>query len=302
MSYIVECSLVNSTDKFLGISKDVIFTALITMGIFVLGLRLNKKHDERKEFESLMGVKSYFLQLIEILINSSETQIKAFNIIVEHLKEKKENSFSFNFSSNFTTKYIDAIPTEKLFKIFISYKPIKAKKDVITLFKDTIVNLGLVRRFENEWEDSYKDFNNRNWKWNERYIESLMQVNDFTDRMIRSVENEQTLKQDAFLSQFLDIRTKWRKIDNYQDKFISEEHFINPLFQLCLKMPKDPRLLELLNPIRDCQYTFSNMKRTREEYERLFSHYHKGLADAITNIQKSLKEMEQYKDIRPGII
>ena len=278
----------------------MIFTALITIGIFILGFWLNKKHDERKEFDSLMEVKSYFLQLIEILIKSSETQIKAFKDIAGFLKEKKDNSFNIDFSSNFTTRYIDEIPNEKLFKIFITYKPDKEKP--ISLFKDLVVNLGFIRHVESEWEDSYKDFNRRYWKWTEEYFQYDKQITDFIDQVLHSFQDMETLKKDEFLFQFLDIRTKWHKIPNYQDRHIREEHFINPIFQLCQRMPKDPRILELLSPIRGCIYTFSQIKRIKEDYSKLFGHYHQHLINALSTIQKNLAEIEKYEDTRPSII
>jgi hypothetical protein len=301
-NYIIECCCKNGNDKFLGITIDTIFTACITIAIFILGFWLNKKNDERKEFDSLKDIKTYFLQLIEILISSTEKQVGGFRDFVRVLNEKTSTIFRINYSSNFTTRYINEIPNEKLFKIFTSYKSNREKDKSITLFRDLIVNLGLIREIENLWKSSYKDFLAEIIKYGNEYNLNASLISNFIDKMASTVVNRKIPNDDEFLIEFNSIVSKWQKMDNFWNTYIREENLINPLHKLCQKMTTDPRALELLKLVMECRYAYSYMEQIRDLNKNQFDYYSEQLSTAITIIQKSLKEIEQYKDIKPSII
>ncbi len=297
-TYFFECCCNNGNDKFWGLSIDAIFTALITIGIFIFGFWLNKKNDERKEFDSLLEIKNYFLQLIEILKSSAKIQIDGFRKFLEIISEDIEKDPTMNHSSNFTTRYIDQIPNEKLFTIFVSYKAKKDKEKAIELYRKLTINIGIIRRVENEWESYIEDFLIRTRKWDDQYIDFLTVIFDFTDKMIYSLTNPDILKNEPFLNQFLEIYKKWRSIENPDDKYVREEYFIQPLLELCQKNLQDIKAINLLNPLRGCLYTFRQMKRVKAENIFRFSDYEKNILNAVDEIQDSLNEMNTLKDIK----
>jgi len=290
------------SDKFLGISIDTIFTALITIGIFILGFWLNKKNDERKEYDLLIEVRSYFLQLLDILIESTKKQLEAFGDFINELKEEKENDYVIQSYSGFTTYDIDQIPNEKLFKIFVYYKLDSGKQDAIKLFKEMITKIGLIRNISGSWQKQFQDFL-ESWKRvDEEYNRNARLVEDFINKTVHLAHKAGDISNDDFLKRFDTIVLNWQKMDNHVDKFVMMKHLIEPLHKLCQETPKDTRTLDLVRPIMGCIYAFANKMKLNEVYIGLFTAYKTRLEEAKKGIKDSINAIEKLKDKKPGII
>jgi len=295
------CCHSNNNDKLLGISIDTIFTALITITIFIVGLRFKKKSEDRKAFEELMDAKTYFYHLVRLLINSTQEQIKSFDDFLNELNEKREKDFYIKSVSSFTTKFISDIPSEKLFKAFVFYKLASQKALTIKSFKDIIVNIELIGSIERDWKITFQDFLTSMLKHDDEYNSYALKVGAFTDKMIHSVESRNLSHLDEFFKAFDIIVGTWQKIDNYRDKYIMMDNLITPLHKLCQKMPKDRNSFELLDYIMGCRYAFANLEKAKSVYIHIFEDYSKKLSNSINILESTLLDIQQKKDIKPSL-
>ncbi len=295
------CCCKNGSDKFLGISIDTIFTALITIGIFILGLWLNKKNDQRKEFDLLIEIKTYFLQLVDILISATERQLTEFKRFSNELAERVDRSFIIGASSNFTTYNIDSVPNEKLFKIFVFYKSAKDKEQAIIRYKDLIINITSIRTIANEWRLSYQNFLDSTLETDEKFNENASKIAEFNMNTIFIRYYEHNENDDEFMKEFDLILSAWEKKDDPVDKYVMMDNLISPLRELCRRMPDNFRAMELLKLVMQCRYAFLKKENIRNIYKYLFATYVDQLTIAVNGIQKSITDIGNYKDFKPTI-
>ncbi len=135
-------------DRIWGVTKDTIFTTLITILIFALGLLFQQLYQKRKEKQRLVDVKIYFDSLLDNVIHEFlPNQIKLFDQFYKEININTGIPITYNKVDDSNLRRILQVNQNDIFNIVRKNKPadvyIKKYKMVISRldFINSVLNL-----------------------------------------------------------------------------------------------------------------------------------------------------------------
>jgi len=283
----------------LGFSIDTFFTVVITIVIFSLGLLISRKNEQCKEYKRLKDLEKYFYALLDILTAAVTRQIRAFEALVQQIKEETHQDFTIQIISDLNIGDVNRISQEDLFKIFITNK--NENTDLkVKYFKEITKGLNIIKLVNESWKFDFREFLNTLKGYERQFYDNAELIGDFIDDMV-SAANRTNYRRgiDPYLDQFNEIINLWERLDNRRGVYIMFKYLIRPLYKLCQDYPQDERNRQLLSPVTRCFYAFANYKNISSVYDKQLSEYIKNLRDANDTIEVNIEQFKQIKDIKP---
>lgn len=252
------------------VSADVIFSTLVTIFIFALGLFCKWRYDIYIENKNLKEKKEFYLATIKSLIDPIRKQAKLFEDLSKQIGGKETKKFYFNEIKELYNKLSLFNNIDDLYKIFVN-KDDGENEIKFLQYSNIIDTVGFLieqreksqlnhttffsnfRRYENEWSDAgfgivmcYDTY-----------------ASDFIEKNIDKSKDE-------FFTRFSFINHKWQKMDTCRNIYIAKENLVNPLFDLCKEFISDKRALKLMDYLKKANYAFSNYTNIKDTYSELF--------------------------------
>lgn len=285
--------------SFLGVSYDTIFTVFTTIIIFFLGYLVNRIIERRKERRRLIDLEDYFKKLVEMLDGPALKQRNALIQLANQLKQKKEGHVIVDDVTTFRVDLILEIDNQDLYTIYI-----KGRKGEMTLKTQEFQNLRGQLDYFSEIKDyiksSFEELLKRTEKYNEIFRENLKLTGEAFDSIVASNQlNNITPAQDPFIVQLDTIRATWVQQNTplipFQDRFVTRQHYLDPLLVLCRANPADPRTPFFLKHCLECIYAFDNLNELNKVYRRHFLLDARNIHKGMILIKNSIKKFDAMK-------
>lgn len=275
--------------SLLGVSADTIFTVLTSLFVFIIGYIINQRIERRKEKKRLRELKEYFVTLIELLEGPLNRQSLGLVDLSKQLKNSKDISLSFGVVAGFKVDLVKSINTEDLYKIFISeHKDIPAQTQQFQTLLESIEYIAEVRKTIMEFDKIPLKIE----KYSTVYNENLKAINSTIDEMIinHTVKNL-TNADDPYLTDIVGLRLAWIGIDNYRDRNISLNHFVEPLLQFFRGRANDVRSAIFLKHLLECLMAYQNIEHVKHVWEVDVTRYAHELQAHLSKIKSAISKI-----------
>lgn len=241
--------------------------------VFLLGLALLPFVDRLKKNKQLKMLELYFNELITLLNQHVEKQIKEIKKCISDIDNYDQNYFTLTQISGSSVDYLNKINNEDLFKIYISRRKNKYK-DRVTDFMNLneIINYfqkALPHLFQSN-EKAINLYDNYRQEWNQSQNAIVDIYNDF----ITYNNSRGIIKgQDAFVDKLCSI------FDAFFNKYgidlmnikLGFEEFINPLIEFAKENSNDQRSYYLLGVLQKARHSYKEMITVRDDHKEFLT-------------------------------
>ena len=264
-------TLSDNHSGFYGVSSDVIFTTIITISIFILGIVIKEITAYIKELFRKKYLRNYFIRSCEFLRKPIMTQIGVFKEYSTNFSSEAKIEFVYKDTTDLELRNFDNVSNQDLYRIFYLRK--RKKSDERTkMFNDIINSLNFIRQ---QRINSLKNFD----QFYSGYREYETQWQNNGDAILRYfdtfVSQNKTLEikpsEDPFIKEYDSIVHNWQKNVDDKNIFRTHDNLISPLRDICKKYIGDPRANTVLNFVVGASYAFDNIKGIKKMYSEFFA-------------------------------
>ncbi len=232
-------------------------------------------------------VKTYKF-VVKQLISASNDQSENFNKMIEILEEEKTyTNHPLDVNCNFSLNSLNKLPLDLIIeKIILD----DSKSE---LFADFLKQLNILDVISNRYLKNHDvmidKFNQylKDWNYN---IGKIREIFDNYRQYLQS-QGVYARGNDPFFDALDLIFYNYSNLPNYLDYYISIEHLIKPIRQLCKDNSDNRLVLPLLNHILGCEGAFINYVEAKKVYIRIYSGYRDKIIEASDFLHNNLDDV-----------
>ena len=284
---IIKADSLNIDNSFLlkDISKDVIFTTLVTISIFFLGLLFKYIYELNKERNRLNSIKKFFFKLIKSLIQPIEDQCNSYNTLSNNIKDFKQYDFPFEENPRLNTEGFRQVSYYDFYKSVVGTSKSKNKETISESFISTVNIIKSIELQKDFADINYREFISRH----RDYINSF---NNSVNKLLRSYDAELTSMKDgdSLLIDMSKVLSKSKNTDRNAKNIIDE--IINPLYNLLLTKTDDSRTFTFLEIIISIRKSYTDLSNLKQIYSKLFGNFSNKLDSMSKELINNLRIFE----------
>lgn len=270
------------------VSTDVIFSTLVTIFIFALGLFSKWRYDIYIENKYLKEKKEYYLAIIKSLIEPIKKQATLFEGLSKQIGGKEAGNFIFVEVNKLYNKLQSFNNIDDLYKIFVNRN--NGENEVKFLqYSNIIDTVGFLKEQRKKTQLNHTTFFSNFRRYEQEWNDAGSGITMCFDTYASDIkEYNIEISEDDFFAKFDSITYKWQKMDNCRNIYIAKENMVNPLFDLCKTFISDKRALKLMGYLKQSNDAFLDYNNIKDTYSKLFKEISKAY------IKKSEKFEEAY--------
>ena len=278
--------IIDNNLQLKGISKDVIFTTIVTISIFIIGSFIKHLYVFCKEKNRLNSVKKYFFILIKSLKQPLEDQCESYKTLSNNINDFKQYDFAFEENPRLNTEGFRQVSHYDFYKSIVDTSRNNNKESVYVAFVST-VNIIKAIELQKEFADiNFREFILRHREYNNSFNSNL-------NKLLRNYDSEvaSRVDGDSFLIEMSKVLSEVKNIDRNAKSIIEE--IVNPLYTLLKTKFNDkrtPTFLEITISIRKSYSDLSNMKQL---YSKLYEGYSKKMSTMSKKLFDNLRIFEK---------
>lgn len=285
-----------------GVSIDAIVSALIAIFVFIIGYYLTRKNELKKNYHHLKTVENYLYTLFTDVEKSVNRRIKAFEDLVEQLKEKLHKDLEMEYVSDYGIDNLKNINWIDYFSVFTSLK--KGENDIkIDIFQNINRSIAKITAINNIWLDSYKELLSRQTEYERRWNSAIEGIGKLVDEFVHLLYFEKYNKgTNEFIDKLDEIIGKHQKLPNCRDIYVAIDSLIYPLRNHIKKHPSENIGRRFLEPVMACIYAFKNYDKNRDIFSNQFDNYISILKGSIEVLNENVNRHKKFIDCKPRML
>jgi len=249
-----------------GISKDVIFTTVVTISIFLIGSITKYLYDFCNERKRLHSIKKYFIKLIISLYEPIKVQCTSYIDLSNNIADFQKLDFAFVENPRLNTEGFKQVSQYDYYKSFIT---ISKKKNRDQVFDSLISTINILKSIELQ-----KEFANTNYRdFISRHREYINNFNDSINKLLRAYDSAISIIQDGDVL-IIEMQKILSSVENREgDIKIIKEKIIDPLYDLFVNTTVDRRSLFFLEIVISIRKSYSDLENLRNIHSKLFNNF-----------------------------
>ena len=158
---------------FKDVSKDVIFTTIITISVFFLGLIIKYLYEFYIERKRLHSIKKYFIKLIKCLNEPIKGQCSSYKSLSKNIGDFSKYDFPFEENPRLN---IEGFKQVSQYNFYRSVATRLNKKNITPIFDAFISTVNIIKSIELQKEFAsinYKEFTSRHREYLNAFNSSI---------------------------------------------------------------------------------------------------------------------------------
>lgn len=260
----------NIADLTNSISADTIFTVIVSLSVFIVGILLKWGYDWYKERNSLSVLQKYYLSSLSSLIPPLLKRIGNLRLNSREIKSEESRVVYYHHEVGLFMGQLQNLDSTDLFKIFVQRKRRKRRDN--TLHYRNIQHA--IEFIETQKKVVEKDVNDFVSKTNRHVDKWLHNTNGifrlFDEYKSHNMRNKIPPSQDLFLKGMDRLIFAWTKKKDRVRYNIMIKRLIEPLMRLCNKYIDDERVTQIIPKIVEAKRSAEHIVNVREVYFKQF--------------------------------
>lgn len=275
-----------------------LFNENLPLITFIAGLIATPLIQRISENNRLKRVEKYFHEILDSLHTQVSTQNSEINKCIAKIEDKNNFDLVLDKVTGRNLELLDRLDSKDLFKIVVLRKKGK-KEDKAKLFKE----LNSIIAFFNESIENAFNINHKNRESIELYrndwnasLKSLFKLKNWmsVNNNLRNIGKGE----DPFMDELTKILNTFEKEygkDN-ENIFTANEKLIDPLLELSVNNPFDPRAAGLLAELQNARLACREMEKTRELMKSALSKNFENNERLNENLKSAIVELKKFKN------
>lgn len=271
-----------------GVSKDVIFTTVITISIFLIGLIIKYFYEFCIERKRLQSVKKYFIKLIKSLYEPIEVQCSSYMVLSNNIANFQKLDFAFEENPRLNTEGLKQVSQYDYYKSFIT---ISKRNNRDQVFNSLISIFNILRSIELQ-----KEFANINYRdFISRHREYINNFNNSVNKLLRANDSALSVIQDGDVL-IIEMQKIMNSVENREGNIqIIKEKIIDPLYDLFVNTKADRRSLFFLEIVISIRKSYSDLEYLRDIHSKLFNNFSNKLNSMQQELINNIRIFENNK-------
>ncbi len=286
MDTLVVRSLTDHT-SFYGISLDVVFTAIVSSSIFLLGAFLKFLYDKHSESKHLREVREFFLTSLRQLLEPMKKQADLFKAFVNETLADSDQDFMLEQT---LAAYLDPLHGVSQLEVFNAMMKGSEEQslDRAKHYHQMLATLEFLRNLKESARERFWDFlqayRRHQQVWNEN-VNSVGRQHDAF--VLQALANSSIIDNDAFLKRFNSIVHTLSLNDEYRSYRVIKAKLLDPIVILCREIA-DQRAATILPLVINAHAANDNIVRLKSSYSSFIAKEGDALIESRDNLLKSI--------------
>lgn len=297
MSAIMSCTMAidPSPKSFLGISIDTLWTILIPILIFFLGVLFKLFYDWKKERSRLILLRKHILYRLRNLVKPFEQRIKYLDNTANKIQKGLVGNLHHTLFVRLNVEELKNIPRIDLFKLFVQYNngEIEKNDEHYSNIVHTLSFLDTQKEYVGNDLDGLLKKYERDKIALEKYTNNIFRIHDKDIAIIRQKEGD--ISKDEYMFKFEKIANKFMKQDDPGELYTTLSYLLDPIEKLCKENLNDERAIPVLENVVYAKLKVDRLIELRIIYSRYFNDHKTTHEEWLDKLKKSIHFYENSK-------
>lgn len=281
-------------EAFWGVSRDTVFTVLITLFVFILGILITRLIEARKEKKRLKELRVYFFTLAALLPKSLSKLVGEYKKLANDVLDPKSHNYFLPETHQLYLDNISKLSHTDIFKALVTERKTGDIKITSTHFKNIFDTFEYLRHQKERMRVNFTNF----MAGASEYIDNW---NNYMDALEQRLQELITLAKsqnippsgDDFLRDLDGVFFAWTQVEDYKNIFVAKENLLDPLKDFCNKYSADPRVTMFMPMVTKLRKAHNELKASNGLFGKLFQDEAQELEKAENLLTRAIEFFNQ---------
>ena len=252
-----------STNVIPGVSNDTIFTTLVTVAIFSLGILFQRTYDGYKEWKQHKSVRLFVHTCLAAILPAIDKQVEAFAATANQMDSGKHLDFVYSEDASLSFGTLGSLPRADVFRAFMSQKNEDFQKRIVEIYE----SIDFIVQQRGHARDSFVRFNEAYHRYLTLWNDAMDAIQKLHDEYHAHAQRQQ--RADQFFARLSKL-VRNLNLEPIEEFGHTKEIFLDPLLVLCNDHTTDERALAISGKIVQANTAFDNRKNLLRSYSQYF--------------------------------